>query len=185
MFTISQFVHEVDLFEELDLAVGDRCNETVSTDICTSAPNMMGERNISHRNLTNLFTTEYGNATLAKFNSIAAGIKLGESLVAIELAPKAVVSLIYPMINCEDFTGGYCMNNTNAWGLDLLNDPKSSNIASKTVRADGVVTAGPLPLIQGGETFIARLPINMKLEDGHRMVVDDVEYPCWGFVVVL
>ena len=189
LFTIAQFVYEIDLFTELDLAVGDRCNDTVPTDSCTSAPNMMGELNGTHRNLTDLFNTEYGNATLEKFNKIAAGIKensgLGKSLVAIQLAPKAVVSLIYPMINCEDFTDGYCLNNTGAWGHDLLNDPARTAIASKTVPADGVVTAGPLPLIQGGETFIARLPINMNLEVGHRMIVDDVEYPCWGFAIVL
>jgi sensor domain CHASE-containing protein len=189
LFTIAQFVYEIDLFTEFDLVVGDRCNDTVPTDSCTSAPNMMGELNGTHRNLTDLFNTEYGNATLEKFNNIAAGIKensgLGKSLAAIQLAPKAVVSLIYPMINCEDFTDGYCLNNTGAWGHDLLNDPARTAIASKTVPADGVVTAGPVPLIQGGETFIARLPINMNLEDGHRMVVDDVEYPCWGFAIVL
>ena len=81
------------------------------------------------------------------------------------------------------------MNNTGAWGHDLLNDPNRVGIARATVPAPGVVTAGPLNLIQGGETFIARLAINFPNQGPkpwkHSMVVDNVEYPCWGFVVVL
>lgn len=188
LFTIAQFVHEVELFHEFDLAVGDRCDpNTTDCGDSASAPVMTGMEQ-THRNLTGLFQTEYGNSTLSKFDSIAKGIKensgLGKSLVAIQLAPKAVVSLIYPLVNCEDFDDGYCMNNTGAWGHDLLNDPSRTAIASKTVPADGVVTAGPLKLIQGEDTFIARLPINMDKEEGHSMVVDGVEYPCWGFAVV-
>ena len=188
LFTISQFVHEVELFETFDSVVGERCdpNATDCSD-STSAPVLTGKEQ-THRNVTGIFETESGSATLTRFENIARGIKensgLGKSLVSIQLAPKGVVSLLYPMVNCEDFANGYCLNNTGAWGHDLLNDPNRTAIASKTVPADGVVTAGPLKLIQGEDTFIARLPINFDEGTGHSMVVDGVDYPCWGFAVV-
>ena len=188
LFTISQFVHEVELFETFDSVVGERCdpNATDCSD-STSAPVLTGKEQ-THRNVTGIFETESGSATLTRFEQIARGIKensgLGKSLVSIQLAPKGVVSLFYPMVNCEDFSDGYCLNNTGAWGHDLLNDPNRTAIASKTVPADGVVTAGPLKLIQGEDTVIARLPINFDEGTGHSMVVDGVDYPCWGFAVV-
>jgi len=140
----------------------------------------------THRNLTGVFATDYGVMIDKKFQQIASNVKehsgLGKALVNIQLAPNAVVSLIHPLVNCEDFEDGYCLDSRGAWGHDLLNDPNRVGIARATVPADGVVTAGPLNLIQGGETFIARLPINM---DGHSIIVDGVDYPCWGFAVVL
>ncbi len=188
LFTMAAFVKEVELFEALDYAVGERCDpSTTDCSNSTSAPPLTGKEQ-THRNLTGLYETDYGSATLAKFNKVAKDIKdhsgLGRSLVAIQLAPKAVVSLIYPLVNCEDFNDGYCMNNTGAVGHDLLNDPNRTAIASNTVPATDVVTAGPLPLIQGGETFIARLPINFDNDTNHSMVVDGVDYPCWGLAIV-
>jgi hypothetical protein len=188
LFTISQFVHKVELFKTLDSVMGDRYNPNATN--CSdslSAPVLAGKEQ-THRNVTGIFEMESGRDTLAKYDNITRGIKensgLGKSLVSIQLAPKAVVSLIYPIMNCKDFTNGYCMNNTIAWGHDLLNNPNRTAIASKMVSADGVVTAGPLRLIQGEDTFIAWLPINFDAGTGHPMVVDGVEYPCWGFTVV-
>lgn len=197
LFTMSMFVQELPIFHDLDLMVGDRCDPQKDPLNCTestSAPLMPGKE-ITHRDLSGLFNTTEGRNIQRKFDTIASGIKensgLGKALVNIQLAPKGVISMLYPMVNCDDFVGnprveeGYCMNNTGAWGHDLLNDPNRVGIARATVPAPGVVTAGPLNLIQGGETFIARLPINMDPEEGHIMVVDNVAYPCWGFVVVL
>jgi class 3 adenylate cyclase/sensor domain CHASE-containing protein len=197
LFTLSMFIQELPEFHDLDLMVGDRCDATLDPLNCTestSAPPMPGKET-THRDLSGLFNSTEGQLIQRKFDTIASGIKensgLGKALVNIQMAPKGVVSLLYPMVNCDDFIGnprveeGYCMNNTGAFGHDLLNDPARVGIARATVPADGVVTAGPLNLIQGGDTFIARLPINMDPEDGHIMVVDDVTYPCWGFVVVL
>ena len=198
LFTMAQFVQELPEFRELDVRIGDRCDPSADPANCTnsdSAPVMPGKEG-THRDLSILFDTPYGRALDARFNHIAAGIKsnsgLGRALVNIQLAPKGVVSMLHPMVNCDDFDGGYCMNNTGAWGHDLLNDPNRVAIARATVPADGVVTAGPLKLIQGEDTFIARIAINMDDEtspDGevlrHRMVVDGKEYPCWGFAVVL
>ena len=60
-------------------------------------------RNVTHRDMSKVFTTEQGKAIQSKFDSIARGIKtnsgLGKALVNIQLAPKGVVSMIYPMIN--------------------------------------------------------------------------------------
>lgn len=197
LFTMSMFVQELSIFHDLDLMVGDRCDPKIDLLNCTestSAPLMPGKE-VTHRDLSGLFNTTEGRNIQRKFDTIASGIKensgLGKALVNIQLAPKGVISLLHPMVNCDDFVGnprveeGYCMNNTGAWGHDLLNDPNRVGIARATVPADGVVTAGPLNLIQGGETFIARLPINMDPIEGHVMVVDNVAYPCWGFVVVL
>jgi class 3 adenylate cyclase len=189
LFSMAQFIQELDEFHLLDSKIGDRCDPSTDVYNCTlseSAPVKEGLE-ISHRDLTDLFNSEYGQKIQKKFDSIASGIKensgLGKSLVNIQVAPKGVVSLLYPMVNCEDFDG-WCMNNTGAWGHDLLNDPNRVAIAEATVPADGVVTAGPLPLLQGGDTFIARLAINME-GGNHSMVVSGVDYPCWGFAVVL
>ncbi|KAL7446380.1 hypothetical protein ACHAXM_010166 [Skeletonema potamos] len=197
LFTLSMFVQELPEFRNLDLMVGDRCNATLDPLNCTestSAPPMPGKE-VTHRDLSDLYNTTEGQIIQRKFDTIASEIKknsgLGKALVNIQMAPKGVVSLLYPMVNCDDFIGnprveeGYCMNNTDAFGHDLLNDPSRVSIARATVPADGVVTAGPLNLIQGGDTFIARLAINMDTDEGHKMVVDNVTYPCWGFVVVL
>ena len=189
LFSMAQFIQELNEFHILDSKIGDRCDPAIDEWNCTqseSAPVKEGKE-VSHRDLSTVFNTEYGQKIQKKFDSIASGIKeksgLGKSLVNIQVAPKGVVSLLYPMVNCEDFDG-WCMNNTGAWGHDLLNDPNRVAIAEATVPADGVVTAGPLPLLQGGDTFIARLPINME-GGNHSMVVNGIDYPCWGFAVVL
>ena len=195
LFTMAQFVQELPEFHRLDEMVGERCDPSVDELNCENNAGAPVDpiRNVTHRDMSKVFTTKEGMALQSKFDSIASGIKansgLGKALVNIQLAPKGVVSMIYPMVNCEDFDNGWCMNNTGAWGHDLLNDPNRVGIARATVPAPSVVTAGPLNLIQGGETFIARLAINFPNQGPkpwkHSMVVDDTEFPCWGFVVVL
>lgn len=186
LFTIAQFVKTVDIFHDMPFYVGDFCSSENITD-CTDtagfvpAPNLKGKES-THRDLNGIFK----RGELEQFEEIASSIKknsgLGKALFSVQLAPKAVVSAIYPMINCEDFDG-FCVNNTGAWGHDLLNDPNRVGIARATVPATGVVTAGPLNLVQGGsEAFIARLAINMP---GHRITLDGTDYPCWGFAVIL
>ncbi len=109
-------------------------------------------------------------------------------LVNVQLAPHAVVCLLNPLVNTEDFPPGIVLNNTGAVGHDLLNDPKRTFIARATIPAyPNVVTAGPLTLIQGDtpivkEALIARRAIYM---DGYDILVDGVEYPCWGFAVII
>jgi len=101
LFTMAQFIQELPEFHKLDELIGDRCDPSI--DDCSnfvSAP-IDPMRNVTHRDMSKVFTTEEGMAIQSKFDSIASGIKtnsgLGKALVNIQLAPKGVVSMIYPM----------------------------------------------------------------------------------------
>ena len=187
LFTLSQFVQQIDTFKDLPNKIGDYCDPDT---VCPApyAPPLKGKES-SHRNMTGILDDE----VIKRFNNISANIKkdakLEKVLVSVQLAPKAVVSLIYPLNNTEDFIEdpGTFLDSTGAVGHDLLTDPKRVTIARATVPAKGVVMAGPLSLVQGDvpkvkEAIIARLPINMP---GYSIVVDGTDYPCWGFAVVI
>ena len=187
LFTLSQFVQQIDTFKDLPNKIGAYCNPGTGS-ICPAeyAPPLKGKES-SHRNLTGILD----DAVIERFNKIAANIKkdanLEKVLVGVQLAPKAVVSLLYPLINTEDFDEGTVLDNTGAVGHDLLTDPNRVKIARATVPAKGVVMAGPLTLVQGNkpkvkEAIIARLPINMP---GYSIVVDGTDYQCWGFAIVI
>jgi hypothetical protein len=115
-------------------------------------------------------------------------------LVNIQLAPKAVVSLLYPIENTEDFDPPLKLDNRGAWGLDLLNDANQSAVGYATVIAKGVVIAGPLQLVQSSvpvvkDALIARLPISMpgrnhsiKWSQADGIVK---EHDVWGFATIL
>jgi len=103
LFTMAQFIKELPEFHKLDELIGDRCD--LSMEDCSDfkgAP-IDPMRNVTHRDMSKVFTTEVGMAIQSKFDSIASGIKtnsgLGKALVSIQLAPKGVVSMIYPMVN--------------------------------------------------------------------------------------
>ena len=180
LFAMSQFVKHLDDFKKLPYEIGPR-------GAVGSAPPLVGKE-ISHRNVSGICDDP---ETSKVFNEIAANVKKDAGmegiLVNIQLAPASVVCLLHPLVNTEDFEDGIVMNNTGAVGHDLLNDPNRVAIARATVPADGVVIAGPLTLIQGDvpvvkEAFIARLAINME---GYSITLDGVDYPCWGFAVIL
>jgi class 3 adenylate cyclase/sensor domain CHASE-containing protein len=180
LFAMSQFVKHLEDFKQLPYQIGPRGLEG-------SAPPLVGKET-SHRNVTGICDDPH---TQQLFHDIAANIKkdagLEGILVNIQLAPQSVVCMLHPLVNTEDFAEGIVMNNTGAVGHDLLNDPNRVAIARATVPSPDVVIAGPLNLIQGGtsvvkEAFIARLAINME---GYKITVDGVDYPCWGFAVIL
>lgn len=189
LFTMSQFVKNLNLFSNLPFAIGHH-----STD--GSAPPLFG-RIDTHRNVSGICDDP---SLLKTFNDIAASVKndakLKRILVNIQLAPQSVVCLSYPIINTEDFKNEtderglpILMNNTPAIGHDLLHDPARSAIARATVKSPDIVIAGPLQLIQGdvpvvSEALIARLAINIP-NAGYRISFDGVDYPCWGFAVLL
>jgi signal transduction histidine kinase len=107
-------------------------------------------------------------------------------LVNVQLAPAGVICLLHPMNNTQDFEEGMYLDNTGAWGLDLLNDPVMRYIALDSIDEENVVVAGPQPLVQCpkcGNFFIARLPI---VDPRHEIIgLDGVPYPRWGFATAL
>ena len=161
--------------------------------MCYHAAPLPGKAS-SHRNLTGRIP----KATIEKFNQIAASIKKDANqervLVNIQLAPKAVVSLLYPLENTEDFDPPLKLDNRGAWGLDLLNDANQSTVAYATVLAKGVVIAGPLQLVQSSvpvvkDALIARLPISMPGRNHSiKWTQADAtvkEHDVWGFATIL
>jgi sensor domain CHASE-containing protein len=81
------------------------------------------------------------------------------------------------------------MDNSGAFGHDLLTDPDRKFIAEVTVPSSKVVIAGPLTLRQCHncdptveKAFIARLPI---ASDSNTITVHGQDYKRWGFAVAL
>jgi len=194
LYTMRQFVIQTPEFEALHNQIGSCKNlKTPAECDANAAPPMAGKAS-SHRNLTGRIPDE----TREKFNQIAASIKkdahLERVLVNIQLAPKAVVSLFYPLVNTEDFEAPLVLDNRGAWGHDLLNDPQRSAIAYQTVPAKTVVIAGPQQLVQSSvpvvrDALIARLPISIpgkshsiKWTTADGMLQD---HNVWGFAVLL
>jgi signal transduction histidine kinase/CheY-like chemotaxis protein len=139
-----------------------------------------------HRNLTGVCDDP---GLISTFTDIAAGVKryanMDGILVNIQLAPLGVICLFDPMNNTEDFDDGNFLDNTGIWGLDLFKDPSLKYIASSSITTDSVGVAGPLKLTQCPTCdafFIARLPI---ADESHKIVVDGVSYPRWGFATAL
>lgn len=185
LFSLAQFVQELDgIFGDLPNRIGAAEDEGSAPFVPPSQP---GDP-FTHRNVSGVCDDPN---LVERFNDIASTIKKnsgGEGVIVnLQLAPEAVVCLSYPLVNTEDFEDGVVMNNTGAIGHDLLNDPKRKFIAEQTVPSDGVVIAGPLTLVQGGEevveqAFIARLPI---VSDDNIIEVNGVPYNRWGFAVTL
>ncbi|RLA36956.1 MAG: hypothetical protein DRR03_03200 [Gammaproteobacteria bacterium] len=83
-------------------------------------------------------------------------------LSSLQLAPKGVISNIYPLVG-----------NERAIGHDLLNDPNRRDEALRTIETGQMTLAGPFELIQGGTAVIGRLPVFIG------------EGRFWGFAIAL
>mmetsp|Transcript_3443 Transcript_3443/g.5060 ORF Transcript_3443/g.5060 Transcript_3443/m.5060 type:complete len:753 (+) Transcript_3443:107-2365(+) len=188
LFTLAQFIQQLDIFQEMPERVG-----VANTDGALPFMPPKPDKTFTHRNITGSVCQD-PNIT-ARFNEIAATIKRDAGmegvLVNLQLAPQAVVCMFYPMINTEDFEPPMVLDNTGAWGHDLLSDPARVFIAEATVPRSDVVTAGPLALKQCSDcdptvrhAFIARLAIN-ALTDEQVITVGGVPYKKWGFAVAL
>lgn len=184
LFGLAQFAQELDIFHPLPDQIGT-VGEPGSAPLL---PPSEVDGPYTHRDVSGICDEP---ELVNHFNQIASTIKRNSGgdgvIVNLQLAPKAVVCLSYPLVNTADYEDGVVMNNTAAIGHDLLNDPNRKFIAEQTVPADGVVIAGPLTLVQGGEevveqAFIARLPI---VSDDHIIEVNGVPYNRWGFAVTL
>ena len=182
LFSLAQFVAELSIFRELPNRIGQ-------IGIDEDALPMLEGR--YHRNVTNVCDDP---TLLERFNQIAATIKSQSNmdgiLVNLQLAPDAVVCLVHPLNNTEDFEDGVYMDNSGAVGHDLLEDPNRKFIAKATIPSDRVVVAGPLrmeqcadgchPIVE--EAFIARLPIALP---DHNVTMDGEVYQRWGFAVAI
>jgi sensor domain CHASE-containing protein len=185
LFSLAQFVNELDIFKNLSSAIGQAHAPGSLPFIDNDDANPP-----THRNITGVCDEPH---LVQRFEEIAATVKhnagMDKVLVNIQLAPGAVVCLSYPLNNTEDFTGDIYMDNTGAIGHDLLNDPSRKFIAEATIPSDGVVIAGPLTLTQCHDchptvekAFIARFPIQMP---GTEIVVNGKSYSKWGFAVAI
>jgi len=89
------------------------------------------------------------------------------------------------MNNTEDFPDGRYLDNTGAWGLDLLHDRFHRFIARKSLVQSEMGIVGPRTLFQCptcGLYFIIRLPIASRT---HYIDVDGEAFPRWGFATAL
>jgi len=181
IFSLAQFVSEVDAFNELPDIIGP-----------SLGADSLPYKDDTHRNVTGVCDDP---ALVNRFNRIAETIKRNADmdgiLLNLQLAPEAVVCLIHPLNNTEDFPEGVFLDNTGAIGHDLLYDPARSFIAEKTIPADGLIIAGPLQLTQCRdvdcaptvrEAIFARLPIYSPT---HTITVNGTAYKRWGFAVGL
>eukprot|EP00529_Nitzschia_sp_RCC80_P030671 CAMPEP_0113503384 /NCGR_PEP_ID=MMETSP0014_2-20120614/34117_1 /TAXON_ID=2857 /ORGANISM="Nitzschia sp." /LENGTH=304 /DNA_ID=CAMNT_0000398351 /DNA_START=46 /DNA_END=957 /DNA_ORIENTATION=+ /assembly_acc=CAM_ASM_000159 len=116
LFSLAQFVAEIPLFRDLPNKIGQ-----VGIDV-DALPFLPGTY---HRNISSVCDDPQ---LVEKFNQIASTIKkqskMDGILVNLQIAPDAVVCLIHPLNNTEDFEPPVYMDNTGAIGHDLLSDPK-------------------------------------------------------------
>lgn len=186
IFSLAQFATELEIFRTLPDQIGPAGANGSLPYLPPTGPGQP----YTHRNVTGVCDDP---SLMSRFNEIAAAIKHNAKmegvLVNLQLAPEAVVCLLYPLNNTEDFPSGVFMDNTGARGLDLLSDPDSKYIAGSTLKQDEVVIAGPLSLRQCKncdatveKAFIARLPIEVPY---HQIAVDGVPYNRWGFATAL
>jgi len=181
IFSLAQFVSEVDAFNELPDLIGP-----------SLGVDSLPFTDSTHRNVSGVCNDP---ALVNRFNRIAETIKRNAGmdgiLMNLQLAPEAVVCLIHPLNNTEDFEEGVFLDSTPSIGHDLLYDPARSIIAEQTIPADDMVIAGPLQLAQCRdvdcaptvrEALIARLPIYSPT---HTITVNGRAYKRWGFAVGL
>lgn len=186
LFSLAQFATELDAFKNLPDQIGQAGEPG-------SLPFLLPEdenETVFRRNITGVCDEPF---LVDKFNQIAATLKRNAAmegvLVNLQFAPHAVVCLLYPLNNTEDFEDGVFMDNSGAQGVDLLADPLSRFIAEQAIQADRVIVAGPRSLRQCKDchptveqAFIARLPV---LSSNHEILVDGVGIPRWGFATAL
>ncbi|KAI2493739.1 PAS fold [Fragilaria crotonensis] len=188
LFSIAQFAVELSLFHNLPKKVGIAGTEGA---LPFNPPSQPGGP-YTHRNITGVCDNP---ALMRGFDHIAARIKANAKmegvLVNLQLAPAAVICLLYPLVNTEDFQNGIVLNNTPVRGLDLFVDPANSFIAKSTFAKDTVSIAGPLKLRQCRDVtcdaavekaFIARLPI---ADPNNTIQVDGITHNKWGFATAL
>lgn len=84
---------------------------------------------------------------------------------SLQLAPNGVVQYVYPLEGNEEAF------------IDLLNDPQRKADAQLAKDTGEIIISGPFELSQGGMGLVARNPIYMEMDEGHK------EF--WGFSIVI
>jgi diguanylate cyclase (GGDEF)-like protein len=103
------------------------------------------------RGLVSAIATEPHMAQ-SRFAELAASmLQSGSQIHHIAGAPDLVVSLIYPR-----------HGNERALGIDYRNVPQQRDAVMQARDRNEVILAGPVDLVQGGRSFIARLPVFAK-----------------------
>jgi len=104
-------------------------------------------------------------AKLENLDALAAAL-LGvhQPIGSLQLAPKGVVTRVYP----PGAAGATA-------GRDLFNDPATRSSASEAVQSRRLGILAPVPLPQGGTGILGHLPVFVPAETGERF---------WGFVLV-
>jgi hypothetical protein len=187
VFSLAQFVYELDIFRTLPSKIGQ---DGAPGALPLLPPSSADGGVPTMRNVTGVCDNQ---KLVAHFDGIASTIKANANmqgvLVSLQLSPFAVVCLVHPLNNTEDFPPGIFLDNKRIIGHDLLRDPKRRATAEDTLRGTRIVTAGPLQLRQCSscnpyveEAFIARLPIVMN---DYKMNVTGELYPRWGFATAL
>ena len=120
LFSLAQFANELEDFQELPAKVGIANEEGA----LPFMPSKLDQGVPTHRNVTGVCDDP---RLVKRFEKIAGDIKrnarMDGILVNLQLVPDAVVCLVHPVNNTEDFPPGIYMDNSGAIGHDLLNDP--------------------------------------------------------------
>lgn len=92
-------------------------------------------------------------------------IKTYKGISSIQLAPRGIVTKIYPL-----------KGNEKALGHNLLKDPLRKTEALKSINKKKMTLAGPFNLVQGGVAAAGRLPVFIRKEGRDYF---------WGFAIIL
>jgi hypothetical protein len=184
---LAQFVSELDIFGDIPDQIGTLEEPGARPLLSFDAERSTAQR---FRNVTGICDDP---ELVDRFNQIAATIKKNANmegvLLSLELAPEAVVCVIYPLENSEDFPDGIVVDNSGAVGLDLFASSDNSFTARQSIKKSEISVVGPFPIEYCQEedcspetvvqkAFFARLPIRAS---ARQKVVDGVAYNFWGF----
>ena len=185
LFSMAQFVTEIDIFTDLPNQIGAAGEPG-------SLPFLPKEGEFSTAFLKRNVTGVCDDPDLiARFNKIVSTIETStglETLIeTLQFSPYGVVCLTYPSNNTEEIRQGRGLNTTRAIGVDLLNDPTYKYIALNSITDEEIKVSisGPRLIPQCptcGLYITVRLPVATNEVS---IFVNGSLYDRWGFVTLL
>lgn len=106
-----------------------------------------------------------GGGVIDSFDRVAAMVVDDPAIMNVLIAPKGVVSHVYPL-----------QGNEAVLGLDFFSDGEGNSEAVMAVKTGKLVFGGPFNLVQGGQALVGRLPVYLDTPGHNR------EF--WGIVSV-